>query len=870
MVRQSPNAAVAEAAATPMMRHYLEVKALHPDTMLFYRLGDFYELFFDDAIRAADLLHITLTSRSKGPDKIPMAGVPYHAVDRYIARLIQAGERVAICEQLSAPSGKGMVQRDVVRVVTPGMVVDEALLEEKANNFLVAVVPGESAWGGAAIDASTGEFILFEEGTASELAEWVLAIGPRELIAQAREPLDALLDRFAARPRVALCSIEAFTPRAGEALLQKHFGEPALRALGVKPGSLSLGAAGAALTYLKETQRSDAAHVVRLTVAHASDSVGLDEATRANLEITRTLRDGERRGSLVGAVDRTSTSAGGRKLLRWLLAPLRSVPAIEARHEAVEEFTKGAALRSALLGSLKSFSDIERLTARLTLGRGGPRDLWALGQSLRTLPFLATTLGSVRAQLLNELRPALEVLSCIALGEKLLRALAEDAPNSAADGDFIRAGFHAELDELRALASSGKEALAKLEAEARTATGISSLKVRYNRVFGYFIEVTRSNLHLVPKEWHRKQTTVNSERFVTDELKVFEERVLTADERRLELERQLFEELRAEVVAQAAALRAASEAVATLDVLLSFATTALEHRYVRPIVDASEELELLAVRHPVVEQLCGANVFIPHDIRMQCNESQLLIITGPNMAGKSTAMRAVALSVVLAQAGSFVPARSARIGVFDHVFTRVGASDNLARGQSTFMVEMTETAAILHRATRRSLIVLDEIGRGTSTFDGLSIAWAVAEYIIDRIGARTLFATHYHELTELADARPRVRNCSMAMREVNGEVVFLRKLVEGAASRSYGIEVARLAGLPQDLLDRARELLENLEKDAPQSSRRSHLSQRSVAPPAATPGSEVLAALKSFSLDSSTPIEALTAIAEWQKRLREK
>ncbi|MFZ5442207.1 MAG: DNA mismatch repair protein MutS [Myxococcota bacterium] len=880
-----------------MMKQYLEVKAQHPQALLFFRLGDFYELFFDDAVKAAELLQITLTSRAKGLERVPMCGVPYHAARRYIARLIEAGQKVAICEQLTPP-GKGIVKRDVVRVVTPGMVLDDEVLEAKENNFLVSVLPGADEgddWGAALIDASTGEFVALQPGPLEVVADEASRASPRELLVpEGRDAeLEPFLRFFARRPALALLGPDAFDLKRGRQLLLAHFGVQSLEGFGLEQGGSSLGAAGAALRYVKETQKSAAAHVDRISLQTRGGALVIDEATRANLELVKTLKDGARSGSLLGVLDRSATSLGARKLARWLTTPLADVRAIAARHDAVEELFVRAAQREELISTLKEVSDVERLCGRLSLASGGPRDLDALGRSLSAMPKLAAALGQMKADLLKALVGPLTNPGLLELGATLRKALADEPPAVLADGGFIKKGYHPELDQLIELSTSGKDYLLKLETRERERTGIGSLKVRYNKIFGYYLEVTKANLQLVPRDWIRKQTTAGGERYVTEELKTYEEKVLTADEKRVALEQRLFEELRALVVARAGQLRAAADAVATLDALVSFARVSSENGYVRPVVDESSVLELEGGRHPVVEKALGGDSFIPNDVRVDREEAQVLIITGPNMAGKSTVMRQVAIAAVMAQAGCFVAAKKARIGLCDRVFTRVGASDNLARGQSTFMVEMTETANILHHATRKSLVVLDEIGRGTSTFDGLSIAWAVAEHLHDRLGARTLFATHYHELTDLAREKTRVKNCSIAVREQQGKVIFLRKLIAGAASRSYGIEVARLAGLPPEVLARARELLKNLEAGEFDEAGRPRLAKRATGnagekapaapvddsqlglfggrPKAAAPTSAqaaVLAALEAFSIDTSSPLEALNALAEWKRRLK--
>ena len=881
---------------TPMMKQYLEVKAQVPDALLFFRLGDFYELFFDDAIKAAELLQITLTSRAKGTDRIPMCGVPYHAVRRYVARLVEHGLKVALCEQVTPAGAKGIVKREVVRIITPGMVLDEELLDAAENNFLCAVLPADEGerWGAALIDATTGEFIALDPGPLEIVADELSRAQVKELLypEKLEAEIEPLLRAFSRRPATGRLPIDAFDFKRGRSLLLGHFGVQSLEGFGLDKANESVAAAAAALRYVKETQRSGAEHIDRISLQTRGGALVIDEATRANLELVRTLKDGARSGSLLGVLDRSVTSLGARRLARWLTSPLADVGAIAARHDAVEELCAKAAWREELIGTLKEVADLERLCARLSLASGNPRDLSAMGRSLAALPRLTANLVRLDAPLLKALVGPLTSRGLGELEATLGRALIEDPPALLADGGFIKKGYLAELDTLIDLSTNGKDTLLKLEARERERTGINSLKVRYNKVFGYYLEVTRANLQLVPGDWVRKQTTVNGERYVTEELKTWEEKVLSADEKRVALEQRLFEELRALVVSRAGQLRAAADAVATLDALVAFARVSSENGYVRPIIDESNVLELEAGRHPVVEKSLGGDSFIPNDIRVDRDEKQVLIITGPNMAGKSTVMRQVAIAAVMAQAGCFVAAKKARIGVCDRVFTRVGASDNLARGQSTFMVEMTETANILHHATRRSLVILDEIGRGTSTFDGLSLAWAVAEHLHDRIGARTLFATHYHELTDLQREKPRVFNCSIAVREQQGRIIFLRKLIAGAANRSYGIEVARLAGLPPEVLARARELLKNLEAGEFDEAGRPRLSKRATtskdegrAPPPVDdsqlglfggggkpmprgPQLEVIAALEAFSIDTSSPLEALNALAEWKRRLK--
>jgi DNA mismatch repair protein MutS len=853
-----------------MMRQYLEMKSQHPDCILFFRLGDFYEMFFEDAVRGAEILGITLTARSKGQERVPMCGVPYHSARRYIARLIDEGLRVAICEQVEEPgSGPGIVRREVVRIVSPGTVLDEEVLDATQNNFLAALHWGERGAGAALLDVSTGDFVALDGGSLQELGDELARLEPRELVVpeeKASSPeLDALRTALGKQPSVATVEHSAFDVPKASAYLRKHLGVSSLDGFGLKGRGWAVAAAGAALRYVKETQRTDAAHVDRLSVLERGQTLVLDEASLSNLEVIRTLRDGSRKGSLLGVLDRTVTSPGGRLLGRWLSAPLRSLPEIEARLDAVEELSVRGVAREELESSLRSVADLERILSRLCTGLGNARDLLGLSQSLGALPGVAGALERCEASLLRGLSPALRQFE--ALGPTLKSALLDEPSANVKEGGMIRPGFHAELDELVTLATEGKDFLLQLERRERERTGIGSLKVRYNRVFGYYLEVTRANLHLVPSDYIRKQTTVGAERFITSELKEYEEKVLHAEERRFALEYQLFEGLCAEVLKHASQLRAAAQAVATVDVLRAFAACAAEYGYVRPVVDDAGLIELIACRHPVVERMLKGEVFVPNDLTLDPKSSQLMILTGPNMAGKSTIMRQVALTVLMAQAGSFVPAKAARVGLCDRIFTRVGAADNLGQGQSTFMVEMTETSNILHHATPKSLVILDEIGRGTSTFDGLSIAWAVAEHLHDKICARTLFATHYHELTELVQEKERARNVSVAVKEADGRVVFLRKLLPEGASRSYGIEVARIAGLPQEVVARARELLQNLERR--EWDEGGHPRARELPlfadPPEAQ--ARVVDELRATAVNALTPLEAINLIARWQKEL---
>jgi DNA mismatch repair protein MutS len=881
-----------------MIRQYLEAKARAGDAFLLFRLGDFYELFFEDAVRAAELLGITLTARSKGEGRVPMCGVPFHAARRYVARMLEAGHKVAICEQVEPPgSGPGIVRREIIRIITPGTVLDEDVLEANRNAWLAALCGGEAGWGGALLDASTGEFRAFEGPSLVALLDTLAAHDPRELLLPKDAPAPlrcAVRQRWPGLPTTELEAPLFESGRAG-AYLRAHFGVATLEGFGLEGAPRAIGAAGAALRYVKDTQRTEARHIDALRRVPLDAALVLDDTTRANLEVLRTLREGDRAGSLLGVVDRTVTPLGARRLAQWLVSPLLDLAAIEARLDSVEELAGKAVWQQAWIGLLRQVCDIERIVGRMATGLGTPRDLAALARSLAVLPDLASALDGCRARLWQALSGPLGGFEPVA--QQLAAALVDAPPADLDEGGFIRPGYSAELDALVAVGTDGRSTLVELEQRERARTGIQSLKIRYTRVFGYFLEVTRANLHLVPESWERRQTTVGAERFVTPELKAWEATVLGADEKRIALEQALFHELREAVLAQAPRLRAAADSLASADALLSFARAAAEHGYCRPVVDDSEVLDLQGSRHPVVERRVAGEPFVPNDIRLDRTTSQLVVLTGPNMAGKSTLLRQVALTVLLAQAGSFVPATRARVGRVDRIFTRVGATDDLARGQSTFMVEMAETAAILHHATERSLVVLDEIGRGTSTFDGLSIAWAVAEHLHDTVGARTLFATHYHELIELARTHPRVRNLSMGVREAGGKVVFLRTVVEGGASKSYGIEVARLAGLPARVLRRAREVLRRLETEGaprpnsvrPEDSSQLPLQLRDGEParlepdppsswgaspgnlealsPRGRSGSGVLRRLREQRLEEITPLQALQLLTELQQEL---
>ncbi len=844
-------------ADTPLMRQYLQVKARHPDCIVFFRVGDFYEMFFDDALTASRALDLTLTSRDKGKeDPTPMCGVPHHAAHQYLGKLVERGFKVAVCDQVEDPKlAQGIVRREVTQVVTPGVLLDENQLEAKANCYLVALHPEGDEVGLAYLDVSTGEFGTTQ--LARPMVEDELGrLGPRELLL-APGALTEL------RRHTPVSEIPPSTWDQDRQLLIEALGA-SVAELGLDDWPAALQAAAMCVRYARATQPTGQLPLHRLAVYRPSDHLILDETAIRNLELFGTLNEGRREGSLWGLLDRTQTAMGGRLLRRWLAAPLCEVAAIRRRHDAVEWLVERATLRANLRVRLREVYDLERLAGRLTLGVATPRDLVALARSLEELPPMAVALAQAEG-------PELARPELVDLGDDLapevaaeIRAtLLDDPPALWREGGILRPGCSPELDELAEIADGGKRQIAAIEARERERTGIASLKVRYNRVFGYYLEITRSNLERVPTDYLRKQTLANAERYVTPELQEYETKVLGAEERRVAIEMELFTALRSRLAQHLVRLQALSARIAELDSLASLAETAHTLGYVRPEVDDGATIDLVDGRHPVVERMVQGG-FVANDLTVTADpegKAQLLVLTGPNMAGKSTVMRQVALCTLLAQIGSFVPAKRARIGLCDRIFTRVGASDQLSRGDSTFMVEMRETAAILRHATRRSLVILDEIGRGTSTFDGLSIAWAVAEHLCDRVGARTLFATHYHELTALAELRPGVRNLQVAVREGPDGVVFLHRLVPGGASRSYGIEVARLAGLPRAVIERARQMLSELEQRGERTSPQLSLFSVAEAPlPSVHP--EIIRRLEGVDLDALSPRAAHALLTE--------
>ena len=803
---------------TPLMRQYYAIKERHPQAILLFRMGDFYETFDADAKTVSRILGITLTTRNNGKsDDVPMAGFPHHAVDTHLPKLIRAGLRVAICEQIEDAddsSGK-VVERDVVEVVTPGVSFQDELLNPKRSNYLAAVHFGtgrdSDGVGFAFIDATTGEFAV-TEAPLQKLESLIQTVAPSEVIVDKRRR-DRLDEALRQQPFTVTTQEDwVFGDDFAYETLVDHFETHSLKGFGVDDLTLGLVAAGAALHYLGETQKGKVPHVRTIKRYSDDDHIALDPATKRNLELVRSMQDDGHDGSLVSILDETCTPMGGRRLRAWLVRPLRQVAAIQERLDAVDALTADRALREDLRKELSQVGDLERLAGKIATGRATPRDLTSVRLTLRQIPGIKSLLVDADDAALRQIEQNLTL--CRSAVERIEAALVDDPPAKISEGGLIRDGYNEELDELRAIASSGKEWVTNLEKEESEKTDIPSLKVGFNKVFGYYLEVTNTHAEKVPEHYIRKQTLVNSERYITPELKEVEEKILTAEEKIEQLELELFNELRMMLAEETPAMQENAALLARLDGFASLADVAVQNDYVRPTVDDGLVIDIEDGRHPVVEQtLPTGEPFIPNDVHVDPDDEQVLIITGPNMAGKSVALRQVGLIVLLAQVGSFVPAAAAHIGVVDRIFTRVGASDNLAAGESTFLVEMNEAANILNNATSRSLILFDEVGRGTSTFDGLSIAWAIVEYLHERpeVAARTLFATHYHELNAMADRYERVRNYRISVQEHEGKIIFLRKLVRGGADHSYGIEVAKMAGLPEPVILRAREVLQHLE-----------------------------------------------------------
>ena len=868
------------AELTPMMKQYLEIKEQNPDSILFFRLGDFYEMFAEDAKLASKELDLTLTSRDKGKrlkpeeEQIPMCGIPYHASESYIARLIAKGYKVAICEQMEDPAlAKGLVKRDIIRVVTPGTVTDAGCLDEKSSNFLCAVYADSRSAGVAFCDVTTGrahltaftgrdrmEHVINELGRFSP-AEAVLSDGAHSDTAL----VTALREKF--RCRVENAGERRFLLPEAERNIRKQFGDEAWDRLPAAAPAAAM-ALGGLLSYLYETQKTDLSYINDLDYYEQGRFMELDLAARRNLELTATMRSKEKKGSLLWVLDRTQTSMGGRCLRSWLERPLLNVAAITRRNGAVAALVEDTIGREELIAALSGLGDLERLIGRIVYGSAGGRDLASLRSAVEKLPEIKGRLAAFPDRRLRELSEELDPLED--LGKRVAETICDEPPFSVREGDLIRDGFHPEVDRLRHILKSGKGVIPEMEARERERTGIRNLKIKYNKVFGYTIEISNSYKGQVPDTYIRKQTLAGAERYITQELKELENSILTASDRVVALEYELFTKLREEISAASGRVLRTAAAVAEADALASLAAVAARNHYCRPDVDESGVIEIREGRHPVVERVLKDSLFVPNDAHMDGGENRLAIITGPNMAGKSTYMRQVALIVLMAQMGSFVPASHARIGVVDRIFTRVGASDDLSAGQSTFMVEMTEVANMLKNATPRSLLILDEIGRGTSTYDGMSIARAVLEHCANpkTLGAKTLFATHYHELTELENSLPGTVNCSVAVKTRGEEIIFLRKIIPGGADRSYGIEVAKLAGLPDKVLQRARQVLEELEAEHGVRYAAPRREAEQVSLGSLSEG-EVLDALRRCQPDTLTPIEAMGLLYELKRKLED-
>ena len=880
---------------TPMLRQYYSIKSEYEDAILFFRLGDFYEMFGSDAEIAARVLDIALTGRDMGKgQRLPMCGVPHHAAEGYLATLIRKGYKVAICDQVGDPkTSKGIVEREVTRVITPGTVIEPGLLDDRSNNFLVAVCRQHRYYGLAAVDISTGYFGLTEikgEHALEKLWDELGRLAPAECLV---EPGLAEEQSWqATAPHQVSCSLSTFQDRAwrlenAESRMRQHFDVRSLSSFGIEEQTAAIRAGGALLAYLEETQKRSLTHITKITVYSTENYMLMETATRRNLELTETIRDGEHKGSLLWLLDQTVTAIGARLLRQWLLQPVLDKQEIEGRLDAVEELTKVTPLRSELREQLQGVHDIERLVGRITFGSANPRDLAALRESLRCMPQVRRVLEGTTSKRLKDLAARIDVLPDIT--NLLEQSLVDEPPVSAKEGGIIAPGYVEHLDELRHAAKEGKTWIAAFEAQERERTGIKSLKVGFNRVFGYYLEVTKANLANVPQEYQRKQTLANSERYITPELKDKESLVIGAEDRAMQLEYDIFVDIRNQVAEASPRLLELARTIGQLDVLASLADVAVARDYARPVILDEPMIDIKSGRHPVVEAMLPPGQFVPNDVYLDANSAQLIILTGPNMAGKSTYLRMVALITLMAQMGSFVPAEMADIGLVDRIFTRVGAADDLGTGQSTFMVEMNEVNTALSQATPRSLIVIDELGRGTSTYDGMALAQAIAEYIHDVAGARTIFSTHYHELAKLALTKLRIRNLRMEVWEEGQKIVFLYKVGEGAADRSYGIHVARLAGLPNCVIKRAQVILHDLEPDV--AYRQLDLARFFLAEDAsldtvqveevaagAESGTEkslvphdtglILEEIEAADLSSWTPLEALNRVADWQARLR--
>ncbi|MFZ9023528.1 MAG: DNA mismatch repair protein MutS, partial [Anaerohalosphaeraceae bacterium] len=867
-----------EEKLTPAMKQFHHFKQKYPDAVLFFRMGDFYETFHEDARTVSRVLGLVLTSRGKSAgNPIPLAGLPYHAVDGYLKKMLQAGYKVAVCEQVEDPKkAKGVVKRDVVRVVTPGTLTDDMLLDAKEDNYLCAISLGRKDAALSWVDISTGHFYV-QQVTESKILDEVLRLSPREvLLAECRGQL------FEAEQKKMIKQIEqltgaVITERPGwffdsytaKEKLLKHFQTNTLEGFGIADDFEGIRAAGAILEYLDETQKTALGHITSIRLRQPMQYLQIDPTSLRSLEVLQTIRGESAKGTLLEAIDQTATGMGSRMLRAWVCMPLRQVNAIEARQDAIEELINDDALSADIRKQFKHIADTERIVARISTYRTTPKDLVALGITLATIPKIRTTLANCGATFLKDLHSRCDSMD--ELADLLDRAIEPEPPSHMRDGGVIRTGYDEELDKLQSIAKDGKTWLAEYQQRQIQRTGIERLKIGFNKVFGYYIELNHRDSDKAPAEYVRKQTIKNAERYITDELKKYEEQVLGARDKALELELSLFEQVRHETTKYIRRLQALAHVLATLDCLASLAYLARQNHYIRPKITAGKELNIVEGKHPVLAQILGAE-FVPNDVALSDDGKDLAIITGPNMSGKSTYIRQVALLVLLAQTGSFIPAKKAQIGIVDRIFTRVGASDELIRGQSTFMVEMTETANIINNATDRSLVILDEVGRGTSTYDGLSLAWAITEHLANEIKCRTLFATHYHELTELGQLLVNVKNLNVAVREWAGDVVFLHKIIPGGTDKSYGVHVAKLAGVPKSILTRSNEILKDLENTFAKEAAGEHLSKNKTTDDEqmlfVQKHKSVLDKLNGLDVNTLTPIEAINLLAEIQQEMQ--
>lgn len=868
-------------SVTPLMAQYTRIKESYPDTVLLFRMGDFFETFEEDAKIASKVLGITLTKRANGAaGEVPLAGFPHHAIDSYLPKLVRAGYRVAVCEQIEDPKlAKGIVKRDVVEVVTPGVAFSDKLLDHKKNNYLLSIFIEDETAGLSFCDISTGEFQTYEVNK-SEIGQQLGLINPAEILIpkKNKQELEQIINKYAPYSRITKIDDWIFNLDYCSELLMNHFNTKTLKGFGIENLNAAVSAAGAVLNYLRETQKANLPHINKISRYNPSDYMLLDFSTKRNLEITFTMQEGEREGSLISILDKTETAMGGRMLKKWITAPLKKIEPILKRQECVEELFKNKIIRKNLQNELKEIGDLERLNSKVCTGRVNPREMLNLKTSLKKIPLIKQLLDQISAETISVIEKRLDNLD--PLVEKIELAITDDPPLSISDGGVIRPGYNPELDELRSLSTNAKDWITNLQRTERERTKISSLKVSYNKVFGYYIEVSHANKDKVPDNYIRKQTLVNSERFITPELKEYEDKILNAHENISKLEYELFDQVRTSAASASEAIQENARLIAMLDCYQSLAECADDYKYVKPSLDESDTINITDGRHPVVERIIPpGEKYTPNSCTLSSSEDQIIILTGPNMAGKSVYLRQVGLIVLLAQIGSFVPANEAHIGLVDRIFTRVGASDNISAGESTFLVEMQEAANILNNATSKSLILLDEIGRGTSTFDGISIAWAITEYLHENseLNAKTLFATHYHELNEMAELFPRIKNYKVEVREYGDRVIFLHKVTPGGADHSYGIQVAQMAGLPNFVTSRAKEVLANLESKelTPYEVKKAKLAKLKNRDDFQISmfemkDQELRKDISGLSIDNLTPLEALNKLSELKRKVDEK